>query len=134
MKKYIAMAVAAGALGVGGAASAQDFGTVIGNLFGFGQPTYTYPSYGRDIPAVVAGTVPYGSTNRVFIDQYGRQVYIDAYGRQVLAQPSTPYGVTGYDAWGRPIYGNVALADPNDRDRDGMPNYRDRWPDDSRYW
>jgi len=142
MKKYMAMAVAVGALAMGGAASAQDIGTAIGNLFGFGQPSYTYPNYGYqnygypnyrgDIPAVVAGTVPYGS-NRVFIDQYGRQVYVDPYGRQVLAQSNT-YGVTGYDAWGRPIYGNVALANSNDRDRDGMPNYSDRWPDDPRYW
>lgn len=135
MKKTIAMAVAAGALAVGGAASAQDLGTVISNLFGFGQPTYTVPavpavpSYG-DQPAVVASTVPYGG--RVYIDPYGRQVYMDQYGRQIVAQSNT-YGITGYDAFGRPVYGTVGNVALNDRDGDGVPNYRDRWPDDPRY-
>lgn len=135
MRKFILSALAAGALGLAGAASAQDLGAVIGSIFGFGTPTY--PTYGNDIPAVVAGTVPYGST--VYVDQYGRQVTIDRYGRQVLVQPSTNYGITGYDAWGRPIYGygsaygNYALANPNDRDGDGVVNWNDRWPDDPRY-
>jgi hypothetical protein len=51
----------------------------------------------------------------------------------------------GYDQWGRPIYGNTttygsygtygnyAYANPNDRDRDGVVNWNDRWPDDPRY-
>lgn len=139
MKKTIAMAVAAGALALGGAASAQDFGTVIGSLFGFGNPTYTYPNYGPSTPAVVAGTVPYGT--QIYSDQYGRQFYYDQYGRQVIVQSSN-YGITGYDAWGRPIYGTTTYgsygtygtyAYSNDRDRDGVPNAYDRWPDDPRY-
>jgi hypothetical protein len=140
MKKLIVMAAAAGALAVGGAASAQDLGSVVGSLFGFGAPQQTYRG---DIPAVVAGTVPYGST--VTTDQYGRQVYVDQYGRQVLVQPQSTTTIVGYDQWGRPIYGNTttygsygtygnyAYANPNDRDRDGVVNWNDRWPDDPRY-
>lgn len=136
MKKYILTAVAAGALAVGGAASAQDFGTVISNIFGFGGPTYqtyptypTYPSYSPSTPAVVAGTQPYYGTygnhnaypnntygsashgGQVYVDQYGRHVTIDQYGRHVLVQPSTStYGITGYDQWGRPIYGTTTYS------------------------
>lgn len=157
MKKYIAMAVAAGALAVGGAASAQT----LGQIFGFGNPYPTY-NHNRGIPAVVAGTQPYGSTvyidqygrqvqsttygQQVYIDQYGRQVHLDQYGRQVLVQPSTStYGITGYDAWGRPIYGTTTygtttygtpygtIASLGDRDGDGFRNERDRYPDDPRY-
>src|SRR3954465_3622911 len=79
MKKFIVMAAAASALVVGGAASAQDLGSVISGIFG-------YPANRGDVPAVVAGTQPYGST--VYVDQYGRQVYVDQYGRRVLAQPN----------------------------------------------
>jgi hypothetical protein len=133
MKKFILTAVAAGALAVGGAASAQDLGGILGNIFGFGQPTY--PTYGTSTPtpAVVAGTQqsygggvyvdqygrqvdqygrpltidPYGRQ----VDQYGRQVTIDQYGRQVLVQPNTgSYGITGYDQWGRPIYGTTTYG------------------------
>ena len=139
MKKFILTAVAAGALAAGGAASAQDIGSVIGSIFGYGQPqpTYqTYPGYptysNRGIPAVVAGTQPsntqpygvyganvygnnpYGGTtygSQVYVDQYGRQVMIDQYGRQVLVQPNTSsYGITGYDQWGRPIYGTTTYG------------------------
>src|SRR4051812_35806565 len=130
MKKFILSVAAAGALAVGGAASAQDLGAVVTNILGsFGVPTY--------------GTQTYG--NSVYVDQYGRQVYIDQYGRQVLVQPNnvygaTVYGTTQYDAYGRPIYspsGNYAYsnpyANPRDRDNDGVPNYRDRYPDDPRY-
>ncbi len=167
MKKFILTAVAAGALAVGGAASAQDIGTVIGSLFGFGQPAY--PSYSTGIPAVVAGTQPYntqpygtyganvygnntygGTTygSQVYVDQYGRQVTIDQYGRHVLVQPNTgSYAITGYDQWGRPIYGTTTYGNTTygattygysgrtwDRDGDGVANAQDRWPDDRRYW
>jgi len=127
MKKFILTVAAAGALAVGGAASAQDLGAVVTNILGsFGVPTY--------------GTQTYGNGN-VYLDQYGRQVYLDQYGRQVLVQPNTVYGAsvygtTTYDAYGRPIYapnGNYAYVNPRDRDNDGVPNYRDRWPDDPRY-
>ena len=129
MKKIIVAALAAGGLTLGAAASAQDLGAVISNIFGAGTP------------AVVAGTVPYGSS--VYTDQYGRQVYLDQYGRQVLVQPSQSYGIIGYESWGQPIYGtigpgnatygNYAYVNPRDRDRDGVINRHDRWPDDPRY-
>ena len=155
MKKFILSAVAAGALAVGGAASAQDFGAVIGNILGFGTPTYptySYPNYGYggSTPAVVAGTQPYynngtlGNHNaypgntQVYVDQYGRQVTIDQYGRHVYVQPNTgSYGITGYDQWGRPIYGNATYGYSNrtwDSDGDGVADAQDRWPNDRRYW
>ena len=124
MKKLIASAVAAGALAFGGAASAQDLGSVIANVLGFGQPTYNhgygYPSsnygypnysygshnqYGGNVtyPAVVAQQ-PYGTQN-VYVDRYGRQVHIDQYGRHVLVQqPSNQLYSAGYDSYGRAIY------------------------------
>lgn len=148
MKKFILTAVAAGALAVGGAASAQDLGSVLGNLFGFG--TQTYPTYNSGIPAVVAGTQ--GST--VYTDQYGRHIYYDQYGRQVIQQQNSYSNpvilpnptIIGYDQWGRPVYGqsqygtttrygNYAYGTSTwDRDGDGIANTRDRWPDDRRYW
>jgi hypothetical protein len=122
MKKFILSAMAAGALAVGGAASAQDVGDVLTNILGsFGVPIY--------------GTQQ--QPGSVYVDQYGRQVYIDQYGRQVLVQPNTVYGSTVYDAYGRPVYttpnGNYAYANPRDRDGDGVRNRLDRWPDDPRY-
>lgn len=160
MKKFIATALAAGAMAAGGAASAQDFGTVINSLFGFGTPSYSYGT-----PAVVAG-----AQTQVYVDQYGRQFTYDQYGRQVYLNSSTQSQViVGYDSWGRPIYGsaqtyggaqvygsnqypytygsgNTASQYPYsygnyaygsrswDRDGDGIANSRDRWPDDSRYY
>jgi hypothetical protein len=124
MNKFILSAVAAGALAVGGAASAQDLGGVIGSIFGYGNQQY--PSYSTSTPAVVAGTQGYygnnvygnnayggnvyGNNGTVYVDQYGRQITYDRYGRQVIVQqqPSTStYGVMGYDQWGRPIYGTT---------------------------
>jgi len=162
MKKSLLAAVAAGALAVGGAASAQDFGGILSNIFGYGSPTYnhnTYPSYpystyggtySRGTPAVVAGTQPYGTYGQygnygtqpyggtVYVDQYGRQVQVDQYGRQVYVQPNTnTYGITGYDAWGRPVYGTTAGGYNNrswDSDGDGVADANDRWPNDRRYW
>lgn len=154
MKKFILTAVAAGALAVGGAASAQDLGGILGSLFGFG--TQTYPTYNSGIPAVVAGTQPHGAT--VYTDQYGRQFYYDQYGRQVVVQQQNTYNnpvIVGYDSWGRPVYGQrqygtTQYGTPQygtsqygtyaygtnswDRDGDGIANTRDRWPDDRRYW
>jgi hypothetical protein len=128
MKKFIFSAVAAGALAVGGAASAQDVGDVLTNILGsFGVPVY--------------GTQQQQSGS-VYVDQYGRQVMIDQYGRHVLVQPNTVYGNTVYgntvyDAYGRPVYttpnGSYAYANPRDRDGDGVRNRLDRWPDDPRY-
>ena len=149
MKKFILTAVAAGALAVGGAASAQDLGTVINSIFGIGTPTYNY-GYGGSTPAVVAGTTPYygqtpyyGTTNQIYADQYGRQFYYDQYGRQVFVQSQSNvygnnvYGNVQYDQWGRPIYGTYSSNYGYrswDRDGDGVANRQDRWPDDSRYF
>ena len=156
MKKFILSAVAAGALAVGGAASAQDLGAVVSSLFGFGAPSY--PTYSTSQPAVVAGTGygqygyygnhnTYPGTSQVYVDQYGRQFSYDQYGRQVYVQPSTNYGIVGYDQWGRPVYGTTSTTTtygttqypygysrPGDRDGDGVANINDRWPDDRRYW
>ena len=179
MKKLILTAVAAGAMAVGGAASAQSFGDVLGSIFGYGQPTYNQGygtpqyGYGGSQPAIVAGaqgtvyvdqygrrvdqygrllsTPSYGS-QQLYQDQYGRQFYYDQYGRQVIVQSSTnvygannygtstygganTYGITGYDAWGRPVYGNTGSYAYNTRDRDGdgVADSYDRYPDDRRY-
>jgi len=123
MKKFILSAVAAGALAVGGAASAQDLGGVIGSLFGFGSP-----------PAAV-------QPGSVYIDQYGRQVAVDQFGRHRILQSAV--GIVGYDAWGRAIYGNIGARSGNaavnatvnaaqtrDNDGDGVINMYDRMPND----
>lgn len=123
MKKFILSAVAAGALAVGGAASAQDLGSAIGSLFGFGTPPV----------AVQPGSV--------YIDQYGRQVAVDQFGRHRILQSAV--GIVGYDAWGRPVYGHigarsgnravgavVGAAQTRDNDGDGVINMHDRMPND----
>jgi hypothetical protein len=149
MKKLIATAFAAGAMTIGGAASAQDFGSVIADIFGFGTPTYSHSA-----PAVVGG--------QIYADQYGRHFYYDQYGRQVFVQNTQQQQIVGYDSWGRPVYGNATQPQPAqritgydswgrpiygnagvyaygnnnnnwDRDGDGVANHRDRWPDDARY-
>jgi hypothetical protein len=121
MKKILLSAAAAAALAFGGAASAQDLGSVLGQILGYGSPTYnnTYPNNGT-----------------VYVDQYGRQVTIDQYGRQVLVQPNAnqQYGLTGYDAWGRPVYGYITGRADQDSDRDGVDDGNDRWPTDGRQW
>jgi hypothetical protein len=144
MKKTILSAVAAGALAVGGAASAQDLGTAIGNVLGsvFGAPTYNYGNngyygHGTAIPGVVA-TPSYGY-NTTYVDAYGRQVYVDPYGRHIVQQNHNLYGGVTYDAWGRPVYnqsyGTYAYGGNSwDRDGDGIANTRDRWPNDRRYY
>lgn len=145
MRKLIAAAIAATALGAGTAATAQDLGAILGGIFGYGSGT----------PAVVAGT---GST--IYQDNYGRRFYYDQYGRQVYLQDQQQQQIVGYDQWGRPVYGQEQQIvgydnygrpiygtprayvyggqypqySSNDRDGDGVPNWRDRWPDDRRYW
>jgi len=136
MKKFIATAIAAGAMAAGGAASAQDLGSVIANILGFGTPTYNQGynhGYGYGTPAVVA------PRQQIYADQYGRQFYYDQYGRQVYLN-STTQQIVGYDSWGRPIYGQGHYAyggqsyNAWDRDGDGVANSRDRWPDNRNYW
>lgn len=138
MKRLIATAIAAGALAVGGTASAQDLGSIIANILGWGTPTYNYYDYGT--PAVVAQ-----SQVQIYSDAYGRQFYYDQYGRQVYLQ-TTQQQIIGYDAWGRPVYGtaysnsglyaygSTTYGSTWDRDGDGISNTRDRWPNDPRYW
>lgn len=140
MKKLIATALAAGALTAGGAASAQDFGSVIANILGFTTPSYNYGyGYGTPAPAVVA------PRQQIYADQYGRQFYYDQYGRQVYLNNNTQQ-IVGYDSWGPPIYGQAGQYAYNqpyygtqpynswDRDGDGVANSRDRWPDHRAYW
>jgi hypothetical protein len=145
MKKFVLTAIAAGALAAGTAASAQDLGTVLGSIFGYGQPTYS-----QGIPAVVAGT----QQGTVYTDSYGRQFYYDQYGRQVFMNNTNTQQIVGYDQWGRPVYGSTSASVygannypyPNgnyaygsgtyrrwDRDGDGIANRDDRYPDDPRY-
>lgn len=131
MRKLIATVLATGALAAGGAAQAQDFGSVIANILGFGAPAYSQNygyNYGYGSPAVVAP--------QTYRDAYGRQFYYDQYGRQVFLN-NAPSTIVGYDAWGRPVYGqprNYAWGSSWDSDGDGIANTRDRWPNDSRYW
>lgn len=132
MKKFVASAIAAAALAAGGAASAQDLGSIIANVFGLGTTTY-------GTPAVVA-TQP---GQQIYADQYGRQFYYDQYGRMVYLNSQTQQ-IVGYDSWGRPVYsastqpyyGSNRYDGRNswDRDGDGVADVRDRWPSDSRYW
>jgi hypothetical protein len=140
MKKFITTALAAGALAAGGAASAQDLGSTILNILGFGAPTYSQ-NYGYGYGgATVQG--------QVYRDQYNRHFYYDQYGRQVYLNNSAP-AIVGYDQWGRPLYnsgavtygtygghynGNYAYGGNTwDADGDGVANHRDRWPNDARY-
>lgn len=135
MKKLVATALAAGALAGATAASAQDLGSVIANVLGFGTPQYSY-------------TYP---QQQMYRDNYGRTFYYDQYGRQVYVNQA-PQQIVGYDQWGRPVYnatyggtygtygsyggytygGNYAY-NQWDRDGDGVANQYDRWPDDRRY-
>jgi hypothetical protein len=103
MRKFILGAVAAGALAVSGAASAQwgnGIDNVVSSIFGFGNSGAT--------PAVVAG-----ANQSVYVDQYGRRFYYDQYGRQVFVDNNMgSYGSYGLgttpgriatDAYGRPV-------------------------------
>ena len=148
MRKLFATAIAAGAMAVGGAASAQDLGSVIANVFGLGTPSYGYNyGYNSGYPAVVAGQ------QQLYRDSYGRTFYYDQYGRQVyVSSVSSGSQFMGYDAWGRPVYSSSTSTPAYvyggtypynsgyaynsrswDRDGDGVSNGRDRWPDDPRY-
>ncbi len=136
MKKSILGAATLAALAFAGTAAAQ--------VVTYGAPYHGQP-YAYSTPpqrAIVAGTQPYYQQqyNTTYVDQYGRQVHVDQYGRHVIVQPNTGnYGITGYDAWGRPVYGNTwgnyaQNGTVGDRDGDGVPNVRDRWPDNRAYW
>jgi hypothetical protein len=102
MKKFILGAIAAGALAVSGAASAQwgnGIDNVITSIFGIGNSSGA-------TPAVVAG-----ANQSVYVDQYGRRFYYDQYGRQVFVDNNMgSYGSYGLgtgriatDAYGRSV-------------------------------
>jgi hypothetical protein len=157
MRKLLLSAVAAGALAMGGAASAQD---ILGGL-------------GAVLPQILnsivlggtdgsPGTVVQGGQTTV--DQWGRQVYTDPYGRQIVLNSDGTYtdihgnpvyvqgptrtrppslmglGPRVYDQYGRRIIlsegssveGNVAGI-MVDRDGDGVADVYDRYPNDRRY-
>ena len=120
MKKFILSAVAAGALAIGSAASAQDLGTVITEILRNTQ------------------TQQYGN---VYYDQWGRQVYIDQYGRQVLVNPNvygnSVYGNTVVDQLGRIISGvpyGYGVPTQGDHDGDGVPDSVDKCFNDKTCW
>ena len=134
MNKFILSALAAGALALGGAVSAQ----VVGSL-----------------PKPTDGSVPwYMTQGQVYVDTHGRQFFYDQYWRQVFLPPGYTYGVIAHDSAGQPVYGAVGpdrnfgvapldrrygdvapdrRARDRDRDGDGVANRQDRWPDDPRY-
>lgn len=192
MKKIILSAVAAGALAVTGAASAQGIGNAIDNVF---SGLFGYGNGSSATPAVVAGA---GANQTIHVDTYGRHFYYDQYGRQVFVEGNAgtynravidpygrqvvldehgtyldPYGVRMHvdaygrhvrldqygsyrDQWGRKVYlganrqplyveeggrvmaisgtyGTIASNGTWDRDRDGVADHQDRYPDDYRY-
>ena len=119
MNKFFLTAVAAGALAAGATAFAQE-NVIPSSMYDMGIP-----------PA--AQTNPEGG--RITTDAYGRSVIVDRSGREIV-----PGVIVGYDAWGRAVYadgayGNYAFTRRSawDRDGDGIPNRRDRYPDDPRY-
>jgi hypothetical protein len=152
MKKLLVSMMTVGALAAGGAASAQGvfFDNVLPQILGNvgadgphrpgdvflnkrGQRIYTTPS----------GVGVLIDDNNMYTDSDGRSWYADPSGR--------PVEMTGYrrDAWGRGVYtsadGRFAIVDRGpgsvlgagrarwgDRDGDGIPDVRDRHPDDPR--
>src|SRR4051794_20646703 len=118
MKKLLFSAVAAGALVVGGAASAQDPGAVLKSGLGIGVPTYGSPQYAYGNPPPYVVDPVQGNGSGGWIDAYGREVVVTPYGRQLAGgAPVAAAGVTGYDVYGRPIYGNISQAGRFGRDR-----------------
>jgi hypothetical protein len=160
MKKLIVSVLTVGALAAAGAASAQDiFGGLgnvlpqilgnigLGNVYpevpgsiyngGYGQPapgSVVRDANGR--PVVIAATgvaaMPGGTVvdsadggqvtldaSGTYIDRYGRRIQVDMTGRHT---PISGVGVAG-----------VAQSRLFDRDRDGVPDSYDRYPNDPRY-
>lgn len=141
MKKFVLVAVAFGALAIGGVAKADVIDSV-GNTISrvFGVPYNPVPD----------GAVPVA--NGLYTDASGRHYQVDAAGRYV---PLDQYG-SYRDQWGRTVYlgannqpawvdqngqllpyggaaGPYAMGAPYDRDRDGTADRYDRYPDDPRY-
>lgn len=139
MKKFILSLVAVGACAIGAGAQADvidSVGTTISRLFGIPYD----PSPSAAAPVV-----------NVYTDAYGRRFQVDAAGRRI---PIDQYG-SYRDPWGRTVYlgannqplyveqngqlipyaaaGTYAMAPSYDRDRDGVANQYDRFPQDPRY-
>jgi hypothetical protein len=141
MKKFILSAIAVGAFAIGGVAQADvidSVGNTIARVFGI---PYN-PSPSAAVPIV----------NGVYTDPYGRRFQVDAAGRHI---PLDQFG-SYRDQWGRTVYlgadnrpayieqngqlipygsvsGTYAMSPSYDRDRDGVANQYDRFPDDARY-
>ena len=130
MKKILLASVAAGALAMAGAASAQSLDGILTNILGFGGP-----NIGTGTPAPANGTPPLQGSYR---DEYGRLWVVEQGGHHVMIPDGSTYGITGYSGDGRPMYGAVpnggyaASRFERDSDRDGVPDSRDRRPFDSR--
>ncbi|MBC5781684.1 hypothetical protein H8N03_01930 [Ramlibacter sp. USB13] len=117
MKKFILGAVAAGALAVGGAASAQDLGAVLNNILGYG--------YGdRTSQDTIQGS---------YRDEYGRLWVVDGGGKHTMVTPGA--GSAGVGSWGQGTYGVQANGGYyRDSDGDGVVDARDRRPNNPRRW
>jgi hypothetical protein len=137
MKKVILAAVAVGALVVGGVARADvidSVGNTISRLFGV--------PYDPNPSGAVPGSIYIGADgHRYQVDAAGRSIPIDQFGSYRDAWGRTVY----LGANGQPMYveqngaivpygGRAYAGDaPYDRDRDGVTNRYDRYPDDPRY-
>ncbi|HET8746028.1 MAG TPA: hypothetical protein VFM98_10510 [Ramlibacter sp.] len=135
MKKLILSTLAAGALAVGGAASAQDLGVVIPQIITnvLGGPAYTQPrtpwsvgvyedQNGNRFYRDASGYTHAIAADNTYVDRFGRRVYVDPFGRQATI---------GIERQGRIL--GAGPVTRRDRDGDGVRNDRDRYPDDGRY-
>jgi len=137
MKKFIVSAIALGALAIGGIAQADvidSVGNTISRIFGV--------PYDPGVPVA----------NGIYTDQYGHFYQLDPAGRRIPVDQFGSYR----DQWGRTVYlgannqplyieqngqlipyanvaGPYAMNPPYDRDRDGVANRYDRYPQDPRY-
>lgn len=139
MDKLFVSVLAAAALTAGGAALAQGGGDVdsrpgstwSGTWIGTGD--YPPPVTNSDAERIERAQRGIGPA-------YGTPEYWGNSGAK-LAAPGYVY--RGTDRWGRPLFSQVAPAAPyilhdrarrHDRDGDGVPDRRDRYPDDYRRW
>ena len=122
MKKILLTTVAAGALALCGAASAQDLGEVIANQVLSNVLGTNVLGYG----------VPYSAHDTIqgsYRDEYGRLWVIDGAGRHTMVAPGTEYG----GVVGAPLAYNTNRY-YRDSDGDGVVDARDRRPYDARRW
>jgi len=137
MKRFFVAAMVVGTVAVTGVARADvidSVGNAISNLFGVPydpSPTGAVPGSiyigpdGHHYQVDAAGrSIPldqYGS----YRDSWGRTVYLGPDGRPLYAEQNG--AIVPYDR------GGYAMGAPRDRDRDGVDNRYDRYPDDPRY-